>query len=54
MPEIQFNIPLPIIAIISFIGGAIYKIWKLQSVVKAINKNQAEAINKSYKNVFFK
>jgi hypothetical protein len=52
MPDIQFNIPLPIVALITFIAGGIYKIWKLRYVAKAINMHQGKTINESYKNVF--
>jgi len=48
--NIQFNIPLPIAALLVFICGTIYTLWKFHQIVKSINLNKADSVHQAYRN----
>ena len=52
LDSIQFTAPLPIVAALTAIGGAIYTVWKFRNVVKQINEVKGKAIHQAYNNYF--
>ena len=46
----QFTTPLPIAAVLTFVFGGMYKVYKFKQVTKKISASKADVIHQAYRN----